>query len=145
MEAFGEIRGWSPETRVCLVTGFTAAGLAAQWLQAGVDGILLKSCPPETVARGLTVLLDGGRFVAPEVEAALARPSGDGLSLRERQVLHLIVEGQTNAQIGHRLSISAKTVDNHRTRMMAKLGVRSTAQLLALALREGLLDPTRQG
>lgn len=66
------------------------------------------------------------------------------LSDRERQTLNLIVSGRSNREIGETLGISAKTVDRHRTSLMKKLDVHSVAQLIAYALREGLIDPSTE-
>lgn len=66
------------------------------------------------------------------------------LTARERQVLHLGADGCSNAEAAQRLSISPKTVDNHRARLMAKLEVHSVAELLAYAQREGLLENSKQ-
>ncbi len=145
MEAFGEIRRWSPNTLAAVVTGFTSAGHLADWVAAGVEGVFLKTCPPEEMAHGLSLILADGRYISKAVMASLeAGPERVELTMRERQILHLIAQGRANAEIADRLSISAKTVDNHRTRLMAKLGVRSVAQLLAFALKEGLLDQSTQ-
>lgn len=140
MEVFVEVRRWSPETRICLVTGVTARGHLAEWIAAGVDGIAFKTCSTEDMRSCFSLILEGARCFTPAVlrvmESLDARPE---ITLRERQILHLIAEGNTNAEIAERLSLSPKTVDNHRTRLMAKLGVHSMAQLLSYALREGLL------
>ncbi|MCC1493652.1 response regulator transcription factor [Cognatishimia sp. F0-27] len=145
MEAYGEIRRWSPETKIAVVTGFNATGTLADWIAAGVEGLFLKSSPPEEMAEGFAMILAGEGYVAKEVRDRLERDAGSvELSPRERQVLHLVAEGCSNAAIAERLSISAKTVDNHRTRLMAKLGVNSVAQLLSYALKNGLLDSSSQ-
>ncbi len=145
MEVFGEVRRWSPGTRIAVVTGFTSVRGLADWVSAGADGIFLKTCPPEEMAEGFALVLRGEGYVAKEVLAILdGQDDTDALTLRERQVLHLIAQGCSNAAIAERLSISAKTVDNHRTRMMAKLRVHSVAQLLSYALKEGLLDSSSQ-
>ena len=68
----------------------------------------------------------------------------DVLSQREKQVLSLIAGGHTTKSIAEHLSISTKTVEKHRASMMSKLQVHSIAELLAYALREGLLDPQSQ-
>lgn len=145
MEVFGEVRRWAPDTRICLITGFTAQGHLADWIAAGVDGATFKSCPTDEMRAGFELIFEGGSFFSKAVMAALdgenQRPT---LTLRERQILHLIAEGCGNAEIAERLTISPKTVDNHRTRLMSKLGVHSVAQLLAYALREGLLDQNAQ-
>ena len=94
---------------------------------------------------GFSILLDGGAYVSKAVLSSLEhRAERVELTARERQILHLIAEGLSNLEIAERLSISPKTVDNHRTRMMAKLGVHSVVQLLAFALKEGLLDSNAQ-
>lgn len=145
MEVYGEVRRWSPETRVCVVTGFVARGQLAGWIAAGVDGLLLKTCDTDEMRRGFETVLSGRRFQAGEVRRIVGTMGeGEDLTLRERQVLHLLAEGLSNTEVAARLSISAKTVDNHRTRLMAKLGVRSYGQLIAYALREGLLEPGAQ-
>lgn len=145
MEVFGEVRRWSPDTSVAVVTGFTSARSLSDWISAGVDGLFIKTCPPQEMAHGFGLLLAGEKYVAEDVVRILGREEEtQNISLRERQVLHLIAEGCFNAAIAERLGISAKTVDNHRTRLMAKLNVHSVGQLLAYALKEGLLDSFSQ-
>ena len=145
MEVYGEVRRWSPDTRVCLVTGITARGHLAEWIAAKVDGIAFKTCSTEDMHDCFSLLLEGGSHFSPAVLSVIEglAPPAD-ITLRERQVLHLLAEGCTNPEIAERLSISPKTVDNHRTRLMAKLKVHSLAQLLAHALKEGLLDHSAQ-
>ena len=145
MEVYGEVRRWSPDSRIAVVTGFTAVGQLADWVAAGVDGLFLKTCPPEEIRDGFALLLNGGTYYSKAVMATLeGAPDRPKLSVRERQVLHMIAEGRTNAEIAEQLSISPKTVDNHRTRLMAKLDVHSVAHLIAYALKEGLLDQNAQ-
>ncbi|MBI1211228.1 MAG: response regulator [Alphaproteobacteria bacterium] len=145
IEVFADARRWSPTTKVALLTGFNAAGVLADWLDAGVDGLLLKSDPPEEMKACFEALFGGANFVSKEVAAILqaAGPRPD-LTHREREVLTLIASGHANAAIGERLSISAKTVEKHRASLMAKLQVHSVAELLTYALKEGLLDEHRQ-
>lgn len=145
MEVYGEARRWSPDSRIAVVTGLTATGLLADWVSAGVDGLFLKTCPPAEMRHGFELLLSGGSYYSQAVLAALRdKPPTAELTQRERQILHLIAEGCSNDNIASRLSISPKTVDNHRTHLMAKLNVHSVAQLLAFALKEGLLDQQGQ-
>ena len=145
MQVFGEVRRWCPDTRIAVITGFTSVGHLADWVAADVDGLFLKTCPPEEITRGLQIILEGGGYISKAILTILDDKSElEALTSRERQILHLIAEGCSNAEIAERLSISPKTVDNHRTRLMAKLNVHSVAQLLALALKEGLLDQSQQ-
>ena len=69
------------------------------------------------------------------------RPETDPLTLREREVLQLIAEGQRTKQIAVRLGISVKTAESHRTRIMSKLDVHETANLVRYAIRRGLVQP----
>lgn len=145
VEVFVEIRRHSPRTRIAVFTGLGASGLLSELMAAGVDGLFLKRGDPSVLARGLALVLDGAKFIAPDVIALLERrPPAPDLSARERQTLSLIAHGATNAEIGARLNISPKTVEKHRASLMAKLGVRSMSELLAHALREGLLDASSQ-
>lgn len=145
MEVYGEVRRWTPETKIAVVTGFTAVGQLAEWVSAGIDGLFLKTCPTEELQKGFSLLLNGGSYVSEAVISILeSAPKKTTLTIRERQILHLVAEGKSNREIAGQLSISPKTVDNHRTRLMSKLQVRSVAQLLAYALKEGLLDQNVQ-
>ena len=145
VEVFAEIRRQSPKTRVAVLTGVSSSGLLSELTAAGVDGLFLKKGDPAVLSRGLKLVLEGGKFIAPDVMKILSdRPAPPELTDRERQTLSLIAQGFTNGEIGDRLNISPKTVEKHRGSLMSKLGVNSMAQLLAHALREGLLDATSE-
>ena len=144
IEALTELRKWAPDSRICVVTGFTAtAGLAA-WVNAGVEGLFLKDAASDELARGFRAILEGNRAIASAVTERLQPDNATVLTPREHLVLCMVSEGLSNGAIARRLSISPKTVDNHRTRMMSKLGAHSVGELVAHALREGLLDPSAQ-
>lgn len=109
-------------------------------LQQEVLGLLLKSCSPQELREGLQQILAGRQYICAESrELAEAGDSLAALTQRERQVLQQIVRGASNQEIAERFSISAKTVDNHRTNLMRKLDVHSVGGLVQVALREGLL------
>ncbi|MEX0404914.1 response regulator transcription factor [Aquibium sp. LZ166] len=145
MEVLGEVRRWSPRTRICVVTGFTSVGSLADWRSAGVDGLFLKSSEPAELREGFRRILTGSTYLQHDIRCLLDdRQQVVELTLRERQILHQVALGLSNGEIAEKLSISPKTVDNHRSRLMAKLGVHSVAQLVAYALKEGLLEPARQ-
>jgi DNA-binding NarL/FixJ family response regulator len=144
-DIFADVRRWSPETRIAIVTGLTSRRMHLDWRAAGVDGLLLKSSAPETFRQAFAALLRNERYIDPAVDSLVGEETCMArLTLRERQVLNLLAAGNTNSQIAQRLAVSAKTIDNHRTNLMAKLGVHSLAELLAYALREGLLDRHHQ-
>jgi DNA-binding NarL/FixJ family response regulator len=149
MEVYSEIRRWVPETRIAVITGFTAAGHLADWMAMGVNGMFLKTDTPEEMKLGIHQVLNGVDYASKTILNILEQrlqsyDDKNTLTTRERQVLHLLAEGVKNQEIAKRLSISPKTVDNHRTRIMAKLNVNSFGQLIAYALKEGLLDNVKQ-
>jgi DNA-binding NarL/FixJ family response regulator len=141
LAAIGEIRRWSPETRVVVFTGINRAATLNELRASGAVGVLLKSCTPAEIAEGLSAVIEGREYLAADVRAILESggPMAE-LTTRERQILSLVAQGKTNAEIAGMLYISPKTADNHRTNLMRKLDVHSAAELLAVALREGLLD-----
>lgn len=141
IEVLADSRRWSPETKIILLTGFTAAGILSNWLDAGVDGILLKSCEPKEIRECVEVVLCDAKFVCSEAQAILTEtPAGEDLTLREREVLSLVASGYQNLDIATRLNISKRTVEKHRASLMNKLDVTSVAELMVYALKEGLLD-----
>lgn len=144
IEVYTEVRQWSPNTRVVLFTGFTSLGLLADWLDAGVDGLLLKSCAPQEIETAFKAVLNGTSYVSSEVQKMLQSATSKKLTGRERQVLSLIATGNANSAIAERLFISRKTVEKHRASLMSKLGVHSISELMVYALREGLLDEHKQ-
>ncbi len=145
IEVFAEVRRWSPDTRVMLVTGFTSASLLADWLDAGVDGMMLKSAPAAEMRLGFEAVLEGAGFISEEVRTILDNSTPpSALSDREREVLALIATGHSNSDISDSLCISIKTVEKHRASLMSKVGVHSVAELMVYALREGLLDEHKQ-
>lgn len=145
VEVLVETRRWSPDTRVIVFTGISALGKVSELVEAGVDGLFSKSTPNEDMYARIPAILRGERFIAPLFADILAeQPKQSSLTGRERQTLNLIVAGRSNKEIARLLGISVKTVDRHRTSLMQKLDVHSVAQLIAYALREGLIDPAAE-
>ena len=142
---FTEVRRWSPETRVIVFSGVTSSSLLVELRDAGVDGIFTKRGDTSEIEKAVPLILEGTRVISADA-CALMQESAlpDKLSQREKQVLSLIAGGHTTKSIAEHLCISAKTVEKHRASIMSKLQVRSIAELLAYALREGLLDPQSQ-
>jgi DNA-binding NarL/FixJ family response regulator len=140
-EVYFEVRRWSPGTRVVVVTGLNTVRLFQELVAAGIDGLFLKTSSSEALRAALPRIAAGQKVIAGEVQAMLHR--GDpkaALTPRELQVLQALARGETNQMIGTRLGISPRTVDSHRTSLMAKLDVHATAALVAQAMRDGLLD-----
>lgn len=114
---------------------------------AGAQGYLLKSASPLVVADGVRRVLDGGVYADPSVASLLAAglrggPSPDGLSDlsgREVEVLRLVADGRSNKEIGETLGLSALTVKSHLARIARKLGTGDRAEMVALAMRAGVI------
>lgn len=141
-EVIGDIRRWSPGTRIVILTGINAPGLICNLLDAGVEGMFSKGQSMDELYEKLPLILHGGRCIAqPFVDTLESRESARSLTERERQTLNMIIAGKTNREIAEAMAISAKTVDKHRTSLMQKLDVHSIAELMAYALREGLIVP----
>lgn len=145
IEVFGEARRWSPDTKIIVFSGMTSTGLLRELADADADGIFLKRGDLEQFAKAVPRVLAGEKMISQDVMDILSQTDdAQDLTLRERQILSLVAQGHANKEIGERLGVSVKTVDNHRTNMMRKIGAHSVAELLAFALREGLLDTHRE-
>lgn len=140
-EVFNDIRRWSPDTKIVVFSSVTAGGVLSELIEAGVDGLFAKGGPNDLLYEKLPLILRGGRFVAPEVLDMIGdRQDAVSLTPRERQTLHMILQGRTTKEIAAAQGISPRTAEKHRASLMGKLEVRSVAELMARALRDGLLD-----
>ena len=140
-EVVCDIRRWSPSTKIVIVTGINTAGLICSLLDAGVEGMFSKAASLQELYQKLPLILRGGRFIAPPfMQTIETREQSAQLTERERQTMNMILSGKSNKEIAGYLSISPKTVDKHRTSLMQKLDVHSVAELMAYALKHGLID-----
>jgi two-component system, NarL family, response regulator NreC len=151
IEAARRIHEALPATRILVLTMHDDEEYILRMVRAGVSGYLLKDGAASELLAGIKAVKSGKTFFGPHATKALAeafqrdRPEESAdpyerLTNREREVFQLVVEGKTNAEIAEVLFISGKTVDNHRTRLMEKLGVHSTAELVRYAARHKLLS-----
>lgn len=142
-EVLIEARRWSPDTKVIVLTAVQASGKIAELVEAGADGVFCKSDEMDELADAIPKIMEGARIICSRFTQMLESVADvEPLTARERQILNLVVSGQTNREIGETLGISVKTVDRHRTNVMHKANARSAAELIAYALREGLVDPS---
>ena len=133
------------KTRFVLLTMHTEPRLASLALQSGAAGFLIKESAFEELLAAIQAVMQGNNYVSPAIAVKMVENPKDCRALpltpREREILALIASGLTNRQIADRLCISHKTVDTHRTRLMRKLDLHTTAELVALAIKEGLYIP----
>ncbi len=141
-EVVADIKRWSPQTRIVILTGINAPGLICTLLDAGVDGMFSKGASLDELYKQLPLILRGGKHIAEcFVKTMQLQQNNKTLTDRELQTLNMIIAGKTSREIADFMSISPKTVDKHRTSLMKKLDTHSVAELIAYALREGLIDP----
>lgn len=148
-EAARRIRKALPAVRILALTMHEDEEYVLRMVRAGVSGYLVKDTATAELQEAIRALRSGKGYFGPQAAKALAESYQTGRSVpenpyarltdREREVFQLLTEGKTNAQVGELLFISPKTVDNHRTHVMDKLGVHSTAELMRFAARHGLL------
>ncbi len=146
VEATRRIRACCPGVQVVALTSFVENELVSRALQAGAIGYLLKNVSPQDLAEALRAAAQGRSTLSPEATQALVqtvtdiRSTIEPLTPREQQVLALLVEGRTNLQIGQELGITESTTKSHVSTIIAKLGVSSRTEAVALALKHHLLD-----
>lgn len=147
VEATRRIVEKCPATRVVILSMYLTSEHVYRALHAGAHGYVLKESAGDEVAEAIRAVQAGKRYLSHKIsetviddylrEAVHVSPL-DSLSLRERDVLQLVVEGQTNNAIAQKLSLSPKTVETYRTRIMRKLKVPDTVELVKFAMRHGL-------
>jgi DNA-binding NarL/FixJ family response regulator len=157
IEAARRIVAALPETAVVVLTTFDDDASLAEALRAGVSGFLLKVAPPEQLLHAVRTVAAGNGLLDPAVTlrviaASAAAPAPDpaaaarlaSLTQRETDVLRLVAEGLTNAEIAGRLYLGEATVKTYLSRMLTKLDLRDRVQAVAFAFRSGLvpLQPT---
>lgn len=145
IEATRQIRARSPNTEVLIFTMHENDALIGGLLRAGARGYVLKSETNQQLLDAIKALSSHRPFLAT-VSKRLLEPSRRGRSVsaitsRERTVLQLVAEGQTNKQIATTLNISLKTVESHRAAMMRKLSLSSSAALVRYAVRNKIVEP----
>jgi two-component system response regulator NreC len=137
-----EILAVSEATTVIVLTMQTAPSYARAALEAGASGFVVKDAAHRDLLTAIDAARSGGTYVHPSIGAALAvderRP--DALTDREVDVLRLLAEGDTNAEVALKLGISVRTVDTHRARIRSKTSCGGRADLVRYAREHGLLS-----
>jgi len=147
IEATRLIKASNPDTRVLIVSTHVDSEYVLGALDVGADGYLLKYCHPRDLYTGIVRVHAGERVIDPSLMPGLiaqavhrSPPAGETLSEREREVLQLLAEGSTSKEIAVALGLKAKTVENHRARILDKLGVTNSAAAVRMALSRGLVS-----
>ena len=143
LEVFLESKRWSPDTRFVLVTGTATPATIRAIIGAGIHGVCLKDGTEGEIVDVVRRVCAGRTAIGASAQHLLTAPAESVVVTdRELAVLQALARGHTNASAAENLGISPKTVDTHRTNLMRKFAVSSTASLLLAAVRAGFLDPT---
>jgi DNA-binding NarL/FixJ family response regulator len=151
LEAARQIILADPSARILILTAHESDQLVREVLSAGAKGYVLKSDAGKTLVTALQALLEGGSFFTSNVarivldgylrsESREAVPA-QTLSAREREIVQLLAEGNSNKDIARVLNISVKTAETHRSNVMRKMGFDSLAELVRYAIRNNIIDP----
>jgi DNA-binding NarL/FixJ family response regulator len=139
--AIGELTVELPEISVIALTTFQEPQQVTAALAAGARGYLVKDVEPEVLVAGIRAVVNGGAPLSPSVAAQLLRSAASqptmvgSVTQRERQILRLIVSGQSNKQIGRELGISEKTVKSHCGRLFQRINVSDRTQAAVWATK----------
>jgi DNA-binding NarL/FixJ family response regulator len=151
-EATRQISRKAPDVQVLVLSMHMDETYVLQTLRAGARGYLLKDSVDADLLRAVTAVSEGKSFFSPSVAKMMlddyirhleqqgVTDRFDLLSDREREVFQLIAEGNSNKEIANLLSLSVSTVETHRARIMEKLDLHNTAEIILYAVRKGLLS-----
>jgi DNA-binding NarL/FixJ family response regulator len=156
LEATRQVKKYSPNTKVLVLSGYDNDEYVREIVRSGANGYLLKNTAPEELFRAIVAVSKGQTFFSPSLSTVAAEGrnasstprSSKGtntaelkarLTQREREILQLIAEGKTHAQISRLLHISIRTVDTHRNNILKKLGLHDAASLVAYAMKNSIV------
>lgn len=151
IHAAERVRSYKLPVNILLLSMYADAGLVRQALQSGALGYVLKTSVSEELLEAIRVVSRGQMYLSEPISSIVSESSSyvqfggadqplDTLSPREKEVLQLIAEEHTSADIAALLFISEKTVEKHRSSLMEKLNIHNLAGLVRFAIKEGLVD-----
>jgi two-component system response regulator NreC len=151
IEVTRQARKRSPHTQIVILSMHGNDDYVLEALRNGANGYVLKDAGASELVHAVRTVSDGERYLSPELaeraidayvrqteETTLDRY--ETLTDREREVLHLAADGLTNVEIAARLSLSPRTVENHRANMMRKLGINNQTELVRYAIKKGVVS-----
>ena len=147
-DILGDLKQLQPNLPVLVLSVHPEDQYARRALKAGAHGYLKKESAPEELIQAVRKLLAGGRYVSPALAEQFARdlhedkdrPAHDTLSAREFEILIMIGSGKTVSQIAEELHLSVTTVSTYRARVLEKMKMATTAELMRYAFRNHLVD-----
>lgn len=152
LEVTRQVQQRSPQTRIVILSMYANEAYVLEALRNGAAAYVLKEASAADLVHAIREVMAGRRYLSPPLSEnaievyiqkakAAPRDAYEALTTREREVLQLAAEGQSNPEIADRLGISVRTVETHRANLMHKLDLRSQTDLVRYALRRGILPP----
>ena len=150
LEVVSQLHGDCPDLPILILTMHEEGQYVVRAIQAGAMGYLTKQSAPEQLLKAIRKIHAGSRYLtdgaAETLALRIAKGTGeqsplDSLSMRELQVLRRLAMGHTNREIAAAYSISIKTVDTYRARLLKKLNLRNNAELSRFAMQNRLIEP----
>ena len=142
LEATRHITTKVPDTAVLIFTAYSERSLLGRGLESGAKGYVLKEAPHQTLVRAIERVAGGEPYVDPALMPAFlaGKDRDEMLTAREREILQLLADGMSNADVAQRLFISQETVKSHVRHILAKLEADTRTHAVAIALREAIID-----
>jgi DNA-binding NarL/FixJ family response regulator len=148
IDALAQIKQHDPDVRVVFLTMHRDAAYARRALEAGAAGFVLKHSASAELVLAVRAALQGRTFVTPDLASELMLAKQDphrqadpvaGMTPRQREILQLIATGKSAKEIAAVLNLSARTVEDHKYRLMEQLGIENSAELIHFAIKHGLV------
>jgi two-component system response regulator NreC len=151
LEATRRICKEFPRTKVIALTQYDDREFVFPAIEAGAQGFISKTAASSELASAIRSVYRGDSYLSPSVARVFVEGYQQGIDMmrehdpykqltnREREILKLLAEGHTTQEIANMLVLSPKTVDRHKTNLMAKLAIHSRADLIKYALRKGII------
>lgn len=148
LEVLKRIKEQDAATKVIMLTMYPEEQYALRAFRAGASGYCNKTDDPQEILTAITKVAAGGKYVSPSMaerivdvlDSDVDKPLHESLSDRELQVLHMIGEGKTVSNIADELFLSTKTISTYRARILEKMHMKNNAEIMAYALRNGLVE-----
>lgn len=147
LDLIGDIRKMCPETKVLMLSMFSEEQYAIKALKLGASGYLTKNSAPDELIRALLKICSGQRYITSSLAERITfdlldekkKSEIELLSPRELEVIALLASGKTITTIAQELSLSPKTISTYRERILSKLNLKTTSDIIRYAIREGLV------
>ena len=142
LEATKLLVAQDPTVAVLIFTAYSERSLLSRGLESGAKGYILKEAPHDTLVRAIEKVADGEGYVDPALMPAFlaGRDKDEMLTTREREILQLLADGMSNADVATKLFISQETVKSHVRHILTKLEADTRTHAVAIALREAMID-----